>query len=287
MSNEYVIFVDGGCDIDTALIKSGYVNVLPTRYKIDGKISEYDVASEADIQKFYTNLRNGSVMDTTDITAEDLEEYIGQRLRHGVGVLYIAISSKLSSAYEEGIKFKNYIKRVCPNAPFEVIDSRSISGSIGIIAEQAVYNKQAGMSLDGNVNNLKNFIKSVKSWHFIDDTEYLRSSGKITSSEIFITSLLKIKPIFEIAEDGDFRLIDKKFGTKKACEILYELFLKTNVSKDSTIYINHSDDINNAMIVKSKLEKAGVPNIIKIMSLTPLVGAHCGPGVISIHFAID
>ena len=286
MANDYLIFVDGGCDVDNMLISDGSVSVLPTRFTVNGVNNSYTgLESDKDIDSIYDRQHNGDVIVTYDLCADEFETYIGQRLKHGVGVLYLTISSTLSTAYGEALKYKKIINHTFSDVPFEIIDTKTISGGIGVIAEQAVLNKKSGLSLKENSKNLKDFIKKVRSWYFIDNTKYLKETGKITNTAIFFSSALKIKPIFEIVGtgDGDFHPVTTKIGTRGACNVLVDLFFKYDVSKDAPVYINHSNSMTNAMLVKNMLEKAGVKNVIKIRPMTPMVGAHCGPGVISIH----
>jgi len=281
----YRIFADAAIDIDEAYIKSGDITIMPVKCYL----SSYEMEitgheSETEINKIYARQRNGELTRTTSLTAEDFIKMFEPLVRHGLGVLYISISSALSDAFEEAKKAQMIMERKYGKIPMCIVNTLSATGGFGIAAERAIKNKNLGMDLESNAKDVYKMSGHIKSWFYVNDLEYLRKNGKTSAGKSIIGTLLGIKPIMEVSPDGALRQIDKKFGAKKACEVLKDLYMENGQSDSgSNVYITHSDDYESALRLK-KMILSSDPNVnIKIKTLSPIIGANTGAGIISLH----
>ncbi|MBR0485122.1 MAG: DegV family protein [Oscillospiraceae bacterium] len=283
--NDYKIFVDAAADIDVKYIKENIVTVLPMQYTHNYKnIDCTGMETDAFMKNFYDNQRNGETTETKPILQEYYESVFEPLVKHGIGILYICFSGELSPCYNSAVAAKLAIESRYGQRPICILNSLSATGGVGIIAEEAVKNKRNGYLLEANAQHLAQFCGKIRSWFYVNDLDYLRRDGKTSASKSFIGTLLGIKPILEISSDGVLRQINKKLGSKKACELLRDLYLENkNKSYNPIVYITHSDDIESASRLKGMV-LADDPNVmIKIKTLSPIIGAHTGPGVITIH----
>ena len=285
MNNSYKIFVDTGCDIDPELIKGEYVTVIPGSYTVGSTLTKYDGLDDGrNLTKFYDRQRNGDVTQTIAITKEVFENTFSRLVRHGIGVIYIALSSRLSNQYYSAQEVKMEMEAKYGTLPLYIVDSRSATGGIGILAEIAIANKMSGYPISTNVETLNSIAGTVKSWFYVNDLDYLRRNGKTSASKSFIGTLLGVKPVLEITPQGELHQIGKKLGAKKACEMLQDLYVENKkTAQNCPVYITHSDDYQSALTLKNMVLEVSPRTIVKIKTLSPVVGAHTGPGVITIH----
>ncbi|MBE6876681.1 MAG: DegV family EDD domain-containing protein [Ruminococcus sp.] len=283
--NDYKIFVDAAMDIDVSYIRESLITVFPMQYTNTFKVIDCTgMETDSFMKNFYDNQRNGETTETKPISQEYYENVFEPLLRHGIGILYICFSGELSPSYNSAVAAKLALEAKYGKLPICILNSLSASGGIGIIAEQAINNKKLGYQLEANASELAKLCGKVRSWFYVNDLDYLRRNGKTSASKSLIGTLLGIKPILEISPDGVLRQINKKFGSKKACELLKDLYMENkNPSYNPVIYITHSDDTESAMRLKRMIVTEDSSVIIKIRTLSPIIGAHTGPGVITIH----
>lgn len=281
-SFNYRIFADAAIDIDAAFIKSEEIEILPVNCIVSDYATEYTgKEKEEKIVQIYDRQRKGEVTSTTSLKQQDFERRFETMLKHGIGVLYISISNQLSDAFKEAMKAKQNMEKKYGELPFMIVDSLAATGGFGIIAEKAIKNKRLGMDLESNARDISKMSGSVNSWFYVNDLDYLRRNGKTSAAKSIIGTFLGIKPILRTTYDGQLRQIDKKFGAKKACEVLKELYLTNGGStSEHTVYITHSDDYESALKLK-KMVLAATPEVnVKIRMLSPIIGSHTGSDVI-------
>ena len=281
----YRIFADAGIDIDSSFIKSGQINILPMNCFIsDFTVECSGMEEESERKRIYDRQRNGELTSTTSLKRQDFEKMFDPLVKHGIGVLYISLSSQLSEVYNEALMAKNEMESKYGEIPMCVVNSLSATGGFGIIAEKAIQNKSFGMDLETNAKIISKMCGHVHSWFYVNDLEYLKRNGKTSATKSMIGTLLGIKPILELSSDGKLRQIDKKFGAKRACEVLKELYVENGGSdSDSTVYITHSDDYDSAFRLKKLVLASDSSVDVKIKMLSPVIGAHTGAGIIALH----
>lgn len=283
--NDYKIFVDAAADIDVNYIKENLVTVFPMQYTNNYKVIDCTgLENDSFMKKFYDNQRNGETTQTKPMTQEFYENAFEPLVRHGIGVLYICFSGELSPSYNSAVSAKLALEAKYGKLPVCILNSLSATGGIGILAEEAVNNKRNGYLLEANAQKLAPLCGKIRSWFYVNDLDYLRRDGKTSASKSFIGTLLGVKPILEISSDGVLRQINKKLGSKKACELLKDLYVENrNASYHPVVYITHSDDIESASRLKGMILAEDPGRIIKVKPLSPIIGAHTGPGVITVH----
>ena len=293
---DYKIYMDASADLDRKYIKAGEVSVLTMGYsRGDDMLTSQGLETVEDIKAFYEGQRHGDVTQTTQITPSGYEEAFEELVTNGTGVLYISLSSGLSSTYSSALLAKKNIEERCGReVPLYIIDSLSATGGIGVMLERALFNKKHGMSLEDNYKDVLEMSGKIKIWFYVDSLEYLKNGGRISPLTSVVGTVLGMKPILRVLPNGKLTNIDKRRGKLQAAERLSALYkgelerVKESYpdilekDKQKLIYITHADDIKAAEHVKGLLEKVNPHAKIKISTMSPIIGAHTGPGAVII-----
>ena len=183
----------------------------------------------------------------------------------------------------ERLTLTRKLKEKYPELDVMPVDSLAATGGMGILIEQALKNREAGMSLQENYKVLTSLVPKGRNWFLVQDLNYLKRGGRISSTTAIFGSMLNIKPILKIDENGKLTTIAKKRGNKMAVQALFELF-KEHYDEQitDTIYLCDADCKELSTLLAEELHKT-FPNLeIKQTTLCPIIGAHTGPGMLAI-----
>ncbi|MDE7106664.1 MAG: DegV family protein [Anaeroplasmataceae bacterium] len=283
MSN-YVILMDVSGDIVPESIEKWDLKFIPMQYSLGEEMrTSYGPESDDLMKKFYDGQRNGDLTKTSQITPYLYEEYFEPYLKEGFSILYLCLSSGLSSTYSAACLAKESLKEKYPDLDVFPVDSLAATGGMGVLIEEALKNRTAGMSLEDNKNALEALVPKIKHWFLVQDLMYLKRGGRVSSATAVVGSMLNIKPILKIDETGHLATIAKKHGNKAAVHALFEYF-KVNYNEEltKTVYICDADARELALVLAAEVKKE-FPNVeIKHTTLCPIIGAHTGPGMVAI-----
>lgn len=280
---DYKIFTDAAADLDKKLINKPEIEILPMSYSIDSDIRIYDgEMSEDGYKEFYSALRKNKVAKTTHISENDYEEYFSPFLEKGESILYISLSSGLSASYENALLAKHVLKEKYPDTDVMVVDSLSATGGMSIFVERAVKNLSQGMSLEDNYRYLDMMKGHVHVWFFVQDINYLKRSGRVNQLIPAMGGLLNMKPILMTDHLGKIAICSNKRGTQKAIQEMIGLFKEFDDGGNDVIYVVDADDRANGDDTAKLIEQIRPKATIRRKTLSPIVGAHTGPGLVAV-----
>ncbi len=282
--SKYVIMMDVSGDIVDESIKKWDLKFIPMQYSLGEEMRTSTGPEDAAVLKaFYDGQRGGDLTKTSQITPFQYEEYFEPYLKEGFSILYLALSSGLSSTFSAACLASETLKEKYPELDVMPVDSLAATGGMGILIEQALKNREQGVSLEENAKALKAYVTKIKHWFLVQDLNYLKRGGRVSSTTAFVGSMLNIKPILKIDENGKLTTIAKKRGNKMAVQALFELF-KEHYDEQitDTIYLCDADCKELSTLLAEELHKT-FPNLeIKQTTLCPIIGAHTGPGMLAI-----
>ncbi len=282
--SKYVIMMDVSGDIVDESIKKWDLKFIPMQYSLGEEMRTSTGPEEAAVLKaFYDGQRGGDLTKTSQITPFQYEEYFEPYLKEGFSILYLALSSGLSSTFSAACLASETLKEKYPELDVIPVDSKAATGGMGILIEQALKNREQGVSLEENAKALKAYVTKIKHWFLVQDLNYLKRGGRVSSTTAFVGSMLNIKPILKIDENGKLTTIAKKRGNKMAVQALFELF-KEHYDEQitDTIYLCDADCKELSTLLAEELHQT-FPNLeIKQTTLCPIIGAHTGPGMLAI-----
>ncbi|MCM1197202.1 MAG: DegV family protein [Roseburia sp.] len=285
--SKYVILMDVSGDIDKKTLEQWDLKFIPMQYSLGEEMRTSTGPEPEEVLKlFYDGQRKGDLTKTSQITPFQYEEYFEPYLKDGYSILYLCLSSGLSSTYNAACLAKESLKEKYPNLDVYPIDTLAATGGMGVLIEEALKNREAGMSIEENKNALEALVPKIKHWFLVQDLMYLKRGGRVSSATAVVGSMLNIKPILKIDETGHLATIAKKHGNKAAVHALFEYF-KVNYNEEltKTVYICDADARELALVLAAEVKKE-FPNVeIKHTTLCPIIGAHTGPGMVAIcHF---
>ena len=212
---KYLIAVDAAADIDEAFFREKEIVLFPMDYSLgEEMVSCQTMESEEQLKTFYKAQASGELTRTSQITPYLYRKYVSPYLKEGTSVLYLTLSSGLSSTYSSACNAAVSLKEEYPDAEFLPVDSLAATGGMGILAERAVRNLEKGLSLQENAADLKEAVQHLQHWFLVSDMQYLKRGGRVSASAAAIASVLSIKPILQIDREGKLPVIGKARGTK-------------------------------------------------------------------------
>lgn len=281
--NDYIICMDASGDIIKEKADENGIEFVPMEYSLgEAMRTSQGCESEELLKKFYDGQRNGDMTKTSQISPFMYEEYFKQFLKNGKSILYFCLSSGLSSTYQSSILAAENLKEEYPDAEVLPVDTLAATGGIGLLVEKAIDNKKNGMDIHENLESVQALVPYLRHFFMVQDLMYLKRGGRVSAATAIVGSALNIKPILKIDENGKLTTIDKKRGNKAAMSALFTYFKENyNPKLGNTIYICDGDTPDLAKSLTAKVQEAVPGIIVRRMMLSPIIGAHTGPGMLS------
>lgn len=276
------IFTDSGCDLPKSYFEENDVTLLPLRVQVNNK--EYDDILSIDPKEIYDAIRQGAHPKTSQVSPELFLKHFENLAKSGEQGIYIAFSSALSGTYNTALMIRNQVLEQYPTLQLTIIDSKCASLGFGLVVEEAVQLRQAGMSLKEIETKITSLAAQMEHLFTVEDLDYLAKGGRVSKASAFLGGLLSIKPILHV-EDGKLVPIEKSRGRKKAIARILDLMQERGGHfSDKIVGISHSDDWAFANEVKAVIQKRFAPKAVQVTMIGSVIGSHVGPGTIAIFF---
>lgn len=287
MEQSYVIFSDISADIPAGYAKENDIRFISMRYSLgdEDRVCE-EIETEEVLKRFYDGQRNGDLTRTSQISPQVYMDVFTLVLREGKDILYLALSSGLSSTYQSSCLAAGQLKEQFPEREIVCVDSLAATGGMGLLLEAAVQNRKEGMAPAENGKWLEENRLKVCHWFMVEDLMYLKRGGRVSAATAVVGSALNIRPVLKIEEDGTLKNFAKARGTKRALNSLVDYYEAAGDKKPGErIYILHADSQENAEYLEEKVKQINPQCSVTKMMLSPIIGAHTGPGMCAVvHF---
>ena len=283
--NTYVIMTDINADLPEEYIREHGLEVLSLSYMIDGET--YDRNHPLEVGEFYKRMRNGSMPTTSQVNPDQAKKAFTACLKQGKDVLYIAFSSALSGTYNSGRIAAEEIKEegLFPDRKLVVLDSLSASLGQGLLVHKAVQLKEAGKSLEETVSWVEENKLNLCHIFTVDDLFHLHRGGRVSKATAVLGTMINIKPILHVEEEGRLTPIGQVRGRRKSLSALADrMGEQIKGFENPEVFISHGDCLEDAEYVEKLVrERFGVENFV-INHVGPTIGAHSGPGTMALFF---
>ena len=286
---DYKIFIDTSADIDPDFFHENGLGFVPMNYTLgnEDRLCETIETQEA-LKEFYDGQRKGLATQTSQIPPDRYLKVFGPLLKEGTDILYLSLSSGLTKTYDNVMLAKEELEEKYPGRHVCAVDSQSATGGIGLLAERAVRNKNNGMDILENEKDLNAAACKICLEFMVDDLMYLKRGGRIPASTAVLGTMLNIKPIMFVNNNGALSNYAKKRGEKAAMKDLLSNWLQDrDTSYGKRMYICHGDCIDRVNQMKEMLLKEDPELDIAICQMTPVIGAHVGPGMMALLYYGD
>lgn len=282
---DYVIITDTNSDLPKQYVKEHNLLLIPQYTTLDGVT--YEGAEGIEPSEFYRKMREGSVPQSQAINPAVVEETFRSILSQGNDILYISFSSTLSSSYEVAVMVAKQLEEEFPESQIRVIDSMNVSLSEGLLVHKAWKKKQEGASLDENVQWLEENKMHVCVKFTVDDLHHLQRGGRVSKTTAVVGSILNIKPMMILDNNGQLKPVGTVRTRKKALMALVD-YMGEKISgweeENEIVGIVHGDCPDDARFVAEQVkEKYHIPEVM-INDINPSIGVHAGPGALGLLF---
>lgn len=285
----YQIVTDATSDLPLELVGKLDVHVIPMHCAIDG--DDYLITADnrnLSSHDFYDMLRAGRVSSTTQVNGETFKAEVRPFLKDGLDVLYICFSSGLSSTYASIRIAIEDLAEEFPERKLRIVDSLSATGGEGLLVYHAVKRMEDGMGLDELAQWIEDNKLHFAHWFTVDDLKFLKRGGRVSATAALVGTVLSVKPIMHVDNEGKLIPVDKVRGRRKSLEELVAHMEKSAIRPaDQTVFISHGDTPEDAAYIEKLVrERLGVKNVF-IGPVGPVVGSHGGPGIICLFFLAE
>ncbi len=284
--SDYVIMTDSSCDLPASLANEMELTVLPLYVDVDGqKYTNYLDEREISFSEIYAKLRTKCPAKTSAVNTNDFMEPMENLLKAGKDVLYIGFSSGLSGTYNAGAMAARELSEKYPERKIYTCDSLCASLGQGLLVYHAWQEKKKGRTIE----EVRDFVEYNKlhlcHWFTIDDLMFLKRGGRVSGATAVVGSMLSIKPVMHVDNEGHLIKVDVARGRKASIKALADRAEKLGVDlQDQTIFISHGDCIDDANYLADIMRNRFNVRDVLINYVGPVIGAHSGPGTIALFF---
>lgn len=278
----YQIITDSCCDLTGEEYTRLDVTMVPLSVMWDG-VSHSHFSTEDALEDFYNRMRGGLVATTSALNPDSWERAMEPWLQAGRDLLVIAVSSGISGTYQSAVIAARELKEAYPERQIWLVDSRSGSLGEGLLLWHACKMRDQGITLEENALWLRENAKRICHWVTVDDLSHLRRSGRLSGAGAILGTMLDIKPIIRVTEEGKLTSDSKVRGRKASIRMLAKKFAQSrDPGSEELVTIAHGDCREDADTLAQILrQEYGVKNI-HIGFVGPILGAHTGPGVLGL-----
>ena len=280
----YKIITDSCCDFTDAMCEELGLSYVPLIVTYNGE-SHTNFSEESAIKAFYNELRNGVTATTAAVNPEGWANLMEPVLAAGQDVLAICFTSGMSTTYQSAVIAAEDLMEKYPNRKINVVDSLCAALGQGLLIWYACQKRDAGFSLEELTAWVEENKLHLCHWVTVDDLSHLKRGGRISTTSAIVGTMLNIKPIIHVNDEGKLINVAKVRGRKTAIEYLANKLGELGGSyENETCFIVHGDCEADAQALAGMIkENHGVKNV-HIGYLGPVIGAHTGPGVLALFF---
>ena len=278
---DYVITVNSTVDLPKEWLAERNVPVVPLRYTIDGQT--YEDMDGLSSKEFFQKLREGKMAVTSQVNPEEAKEALEGFVKEGKDVLHLAFSSALSGTCNSMKIAAEELMEEYPGSKVIVIDTLCACLGEALLLYKTLKQKESGKTLEETAKWVEENKLHICHNVTVDDLNHLHRGGRVSKATAVLGTMVQIKPIIHMDNNGALQVIGKERGRKKALNKIVEMAVKQAEGWDNDIImITHGDCIEDAEYVASLVrQKMGIDNIL-INNIGTVIGSHTGPGVVAV-----
>ena len=287
---DFEIVTDSSSNLVEEMIDDFGLHVLPLTFMVDGEeYQSYLKGQHTDLKQFYTMMREGKVITTSLPNLAESEALMRGLLEQGRDILYLGFSSGLSGTFEATELLMRDLAAEFPERTLCAVDTLAASGGEGLLVWHAVQRARAGAS----IGEVRDWVEENKlhlaHWFTVDDLMFLLRGGRVSKTAAWAGTMLNIKPVMHVDDEGHLIPLEKVRGRKKSLNALVDHMEKSAVQPidQQMVFITHGDCLEEAEYVADQVkERFGVKEVV-INYVDPVIGAHSGPGTMALFFLAD
>ena len=281
----YTIVTDSSCDLPAPLLEKMGIRVVPLAVNLDGKTYfNYPDGRAIGFEEYYAQLRSGKQATTSAVNMSLFRTVMEAELIAGHDVLYLGFSSGLSGTFNAGAMAARELQEEYPEFELIAVDTLCACMGQGLLVYLAALEKAGGKSM----HEVREFVEAQKlhicHWYTVDDLQHLKRGGRIGGTTARLGTMLNIKPVMNMDNEGKLAAVSKARGRAAALRALVDKMGEQAIEPEKqTVFIAHADCYDDAHKVAEMVhERFGSKSLINYIG--PVIGAHAGPGTVALFF---
>jgi uncharacterized protein len=272
---------DSTCDLAQDLIDNYQINMLP----ININFGENHYLDKVTIrpEQFYTLLKeNKDYPKSSQVNEKSFINLYSHLASHYDSIIAVHLSDKLSGTFNSSQKAALAISKEF-NKPISVINSKNLSGALGLIILRAAQAIELGFTHDQIVEMSEKWVKNARIFVSVRDIKYLIRGGRLSAAKGLIARILNINPIVSIDESGKAIVFDKAFNQKVNMEKVMGHVRKLVQEQSIWNYIVlHANNNEAAQWYSEKMESLTNKKPVSVVNISPIIGANSGIGAAAV-----
>lgn len=279
----YRIVTDSCCDFPKDLLAGLDIEMVNLSLFFRGQ--ELTDPTDGQIKTMYDALRAGESASTSAVNPDGWKQAMEPVLAAGKDILVMAFSSGLSTTYQSAVIAAEELLEQYPDRRIKVVDTLSASLGQGLYVWYACKKRDEGLSLDELYSWCEDNKFSMAHWFTVDDLMFLKRGGRVSAATAVLGTMLNIKPVLHVDDEGHLVNVSKVRGRKAALENLAKKLGDDGIpGQNDTVFISHGDCPEDAAYVaKLCKEKYGAKEVV-IGYVGAVIGSHSGPGTVALFF---
>ena len=284
----FSIVTDTSANLPTPWLRQHDVTVIPFHYTVNGREMACLDTEAFNGAAFYTAMRNGTAVTTSQINPQAYIDTITPLLQAGRDILFVGMSSGISGSFQSAQIAVTQLRESFPGREFRMVDTLAASLGEGILVMRAAEYRDRGMSLSETAKILLSMRRNMCQVFTVDDLMFLKKTGRVSGAAALVGTVLQIKPLLKGNDKGQIVTYAKARGRRKAIDALAKRYDELVVDASSQVVgIAHADCEKDADLLATLLMRNHPPREILTVMYEPVTGSHVGPGTLALFFLGD
>ena len=281
--NHYQIITDTACDISPELLEQWNVQCADMTFHFDGDDRDYTEA-DMSIGEFYQSMRAGRVAKTSAVSMESFHRTFEPVLKAGKDILYIGFATALSNSCQTAKLVAKDLMEKYPERKIVCIDSRCASAGQGLLLYLTVCKRDEGLDMEALADYTRRTLPALCHWFTVDNLVYLKRGGRVSAASALAGTLLQIKPVLHVDDEGRLIPMKKIRGRKQSIAAMADRYAKTALDPKGIYFISNGDCPDDAKLLEQMIYERTGQRAKLITNIGPVIGAHSGPGTLALFF---
>ncbi len=279
----YRIITDSACDLWAELVSKLDIDIVPLYLNFRGETHPDSV--DTGMKELFAALRAGESATTSAVNPDRWANAMKPALEAGQDVLVISFSSGLSATYQSAVIAGDELREAYPQRTIRVVDGLSASLGQGLLIWYACQKRDEGLTVDELADWVTENRFHLCHWFTVDDLMYLKRGGRISAATALLGTMLQIKPVLHMDDEGHLINVSKARGRKASIHALADKMGQLGLpGENDTVFICHGDCLEDAEYLGNLVRERYGVKTVNIGYVGSVIGSHSGPGTLSLFF---
>jgi hypothetical protein len=275
------LVTDSTCDLADEILDYYQIHILPVTISFGENNYLDKITLKPD--QFYKLLETSPhYPKSSQVNEKSFINLYSHLASHYDSVIAVNLSDKLSGTFHTSQRAAQLVSREF-NKPITVINSKGISGSIGLLVLRIAQSIEKGMSHDQIVDMAENWISKTKIYVTLSTLKYMIKGGRLSYTKGLLARILRVSPIVSLDRNGKAEVFDKTFSRKASMERILK-HIKKDISGTNlwNYIVMHANNPEMAHWYASRMESMTGKKPASFVNISPIIGANAGVGAAAV-----